>query len=266
MSDDLLIDNDQPPSIPEGVSPRLLECLANARVTYSEWQAFETNDIEDEMIILLNKYGVLRPPNVSNSRWEAPTKISPRDRRLIDLIALGRPKDEIAIELGMSSNRINQIINAPMFRARIASKQNAMFENNAKSYMKTLMNKAYAVIEDLLENAERETVRLDAAKFVVDHVVGKATNTTEIKGTILVDIMNRLDLMKRDGPVIEAKILASPDEPAFVNESTDPLTFQENVTTAAKLIEPFKDTIDSIVESLDFETSIIGERDDGKGS
>lgn len=193
-------------------------------------------------------------------------KLTPRDRRIIDLFALGKSKHEISAELGLSMSQLNRKIGSQIFKAQVASKQSRMFENSAKGYMKTLMNKAYAVIETILEDdEERSSIKLEAAKFVVDHVVGKATNTTEFKGTLLVDVMNRLDLMKRDGPVIEAQILSAPDEPSFIDQATDLSLLPENVATAKALAQPMKDAVDAVMETLDFETSIVGVRD-GKGS
>jgi len=138
----------------------------------------------------------------------------------------------------------------------VASKQAGLFENNAKSYMKTLMNKAFGVVEDLLETAEKDSVRLEAAKFVIDHVVGKAVSHHEVKGTLLVEVMNKLDSMKNVGPTL----LATPVEPEYVDVATDPVVVAENAATAKQLVGPVRDAVDTFMESLDFDTSVVGVR------
>ncbi len=245
------------------------------RFSLEEFLGINSENISMEDLRFLRDNNFPKPPNLIISVWTTPLNdhVTVRQRRAIDLRALGWTYSQISNELGLGEAAVRGMLLAPWAKAKVAHKQNSLFENDAKQYMKTLMNKAYGVIDEILDNPEeKSSVRLEASKFVVDHVIGKAQQTVEHKGSLLVEFMNKLD----ERPVsqdTEYETLSSPTspkktftpdeivEPEHYELPTDEETAALGVATAKPLLADMKSAMDTLVDSvLKGKTVTVGKR------
>lgn len=178
-----------------------------------DWRAEDYLDLEDHELgdDLVNLFRVElklpKPQKVTESTWRTPIELKPRHRKVIHLAALGKTRAIIAEETGYSPAFIDRLLASHNIKRRIRAKQESLFEGDAKMTMKVLMNKAFGTIEEIIEGDGGEEIkastRLDASKFVIDHVIGKATQSVDIKHSTLAEFMRRLDERSAD-PVLPA--------------------------------------------------------------
>jgi hypothetical protein len=241
-----------------------LEVLGENAMSVEDFLTLTAENASREEVKLLRMYNFPKPPNMVHSFWNLPMsdELSPRVRKVINLLALGRSPAMVAAEIGMTVDRVYKITALPEVKLKVAHKQQQLFENDAKQYMKTLMNKAYAVIDDILDDVdEKSAIRLEASKFVIDHVVGKANQVVEHKGNLLVEFINKLDAQSREveEATNRAKVLG---ESKVVDvEANEVLDIASEVATASKVLAPMKDAMDTIVDSiLGDKKLVIGDR------
>lgn len=89
-----------------------------------------------------------------------------------------------------------------------------------KAELKVLYPDAIATIRDILQNSDKDNVKLQAAQFVIEQNTGKANQNVQVSGSLLADIIHRLDRSPSDP--LEAtplQVLASLDPllETFVN-------------------------------------------------
>lgn len=236
----------------------LLSKLEAAGLTLSEYDEFTDELITDDEIDLMQLHEIKRPPNVTVARWEQPRVLTHRHKKIIHLAALGKTQPQIAAEVGMHIATVHKLIRAPKFQKAISKKQDNLFENDAKQYMKTLMNKSYATIEGILEDPEeKSSVKLEAAKYVIDHVIGKATQVVaHTDGSLLNQFLSRLDNQRE---VIA--IQSTPAEPEYVATEVNSQVADEKAATALKILEKEHDAMDTLVDSIIQGDFVVGRRD-----
>lgn len=232
--------------------------LEAAGLTLAEYDGFTDELITDHEIDLLQKHGIKRPPNVRVARWNQPRVLTPRHKKIIHLAAMGKTTKQIAEEVGMNSETISTLIHSPLFKQKISKAQDSIFNDNARAYVDVLMNKAFGVIEGILEDHdEKSSIRLEAAKFVIDHKIGKAKQTVEHEGSsLLVQFITKLD----DERVVK-QIQNTPIEPEYVALEVPKEKADEAAATALKVLEKPADAMDNLVESIIGTDFVVGRRD-----
>jgi len=151
--------------------------------------------------------------------------LSPRHRRLAQLAAEGSSNADIGRELGYVDSRVSILLRNPHIRAEINRLQERLFEETIQSRLKALADPAISNIEQILKdrtNRVKVSERLDAAKWVVEKLDGKATQKTDIGENLLSVFIDKLDAKKiaqRDvspnGEItrdIEIKALTAPEK------------------------------------------------------
>lgn len=228
---------------------KLEKVLSALGITLSEFNELTDELITDKQILEIKRTLSVtggKPPLVSNSRWAEVFEITPLYNKMIMLAAMGKRPNVIAEELDLSAVRIARLLNSPYVKQKVAAKQDSLFEGGAKMHMKVLINKAFGVFEEILENAdEKSSVRLEAAKYVIDHVKGKAVQTHEVRGSLLADLITKIDNEK-----IVHEIRETPEEPEYVDVSVNEAEVVEDSATALKLLAPVRDDMDTLVDSL----------------
>lgn len=195
---------------------------------FDEYLASLTDDnITDQTISELKSQGVTRPPNVSFNRWTQPFDLSPRHLMIIQLTVMGLTPKQVASELGYSTGRMDQLLKMPKIKAAVDKKRDEYFGDSKKT-VKALVAKAYKVVDGILDDEnEKSSVRLDAAKYVIDQTVGKANQSVTVSGdNLLVDFISKLDQaakVMRDVAATEGNLLAAPADPmdALVDDIID---------------------------------------------
>ena len=243
----------------EGLIARLAAC----DMTLSEYESLTDEEFTDIEHKALRENKVPKPPKISDSRWKQPLELTPRHKMVIHLAAMGKNHATISAETGMSQGRVGTFLAAKDIKALVAKKQNNIFENDAKDYMKVLMNKAYAVFEEILDpySDAKPSVRLEAAKYVTDHVIGKSAQIVEHRSSVLSEFLQRLDSEKEAKAITMARITNMPDEPEYVDNVVDAEIIADEVATAKKILETNKDAMDTLVDSLIGDGLVVGKRD-----
>jgi len=152
----------------------------------------------------------------------------------------------------MTEKAYYHLVARPEIKALVMHQQDRMFSGNVKGQIKTLMGKAFGVVEHILDDSdEKSSVRLEAAKYVLDQVVGRSTQKVEVSGNLLIDIMTQLDQIK-----------ATPVEPDYVQLNPTVVETEEAVATAKEILARPKGDMDSLVESLVDSSFVVGKRGD----
>jgi DNA-binding CsgD family transcriptional regulator len=242
------------------------EKLAEIGLTQSEYEALTDETITQDQITDLKEIGCESPPLVVVKKWAKRVKeksLTPIQTKIVHLTCLGQTPQAIASQLGITPNYVYVFLRREDVKLRVAHKQNLMFANDAKGYIKTLLNKAYSTIDNILENEDGEakpSVRLEAAKYVLDHVAGKANQTVQHNITVLTDIMNALDRAKDVTPQKVIEIQATPSEPDYVSSNPDEVLVEENAEKAKASLEPLRDEMDKLVDLLVPDEFVVGKR------
>jgi hypothetical protein len=204
-----------------------------------EWIHLTDLTITDNMIADMRFYGCSRPPLITPDKWGKEVReyeMTPRQKRVIYLSAMGRTPIQIAEELGYSNAGVTNILRKPGVQERIAHQQSVIFQNDMKGWIKTLMTKSYGVIDEILtDHDEKSSVKLEAAKYVIDHVVGKATQNVEVSGNLLGDLITQLDEIKN-----------TPIEPSYVAIPVDAGLAD---ATAEKALVAMDDLVSQLIQT-----------------
>lgn len=241
---------------------KLAKALAEAGMTLSEYNELTDESITDEEVQLLRKHAIPRPPKVCTARLTQPAELTTRHKAIINHAALGLTAPQIAEEMGMYIGYVKKLLASPLFKQKIASAQNRIFENNGKAMMGILKNKAFAAIEFILEDDnEKSSVKLEAAKYVIDHHIGKAKQLHEMDTSLLSDIITKLDSEKHKSPerAVE-EIRATPDEPDYVAKDVDKSLADKASATALKVLEKSDDDMDTLVDNIVSGDFVVGRR------
>lgn len=109
-------------------------------------------------------------------------------RALIDRAALGMPVRSIARDLEMSEQHVRKLLRDPEIQQQVESKAKEGFREMAKVRLESLAGKAISTLEEIMEDdSERASSRGDAARYVLDHVLGKPKQPVDHSGNFLID-------------------------------------------------------------------------------
>lgn len=90
----------------------------------------------------------------------------------LEELARGRPRDKDGHFRGRTPTWIT-----PALRSEAARR----LKVEAMSYLSGHVDDAIKVLVDLMKNSPDEKIQMDAAKFVIEHVIGKATAKVDIE-------------------------------------------------------------------------------------
>lgn len=175
-----------------------------------------TTDLMDEMKAL----GLPKPQNVSFAKWIGPRDHKHRHELIIRLAAGGMTNVQIADEIGMSAARVGIVLAQPANKAKVKAVQEQLWGENVKKRMQTIASKALDTVEEIMNNKqERGATRLQASTYVLDQAVGKAQQTVNVQGSVLGELIHRIDTMAvRDVAPLNALDAPQDTMDNFVND------------------------------------------------
>lgn len=185
-----------------------------------------------EQIEEMKALGIPKPDTVEWGDWIGPKQLYHVHEYIVMLAATGMRPGKIAETMGMNAARISVILSNTKVRAAIRERQNEIFAGDVKQRIAANINNSMEALEKALDEGSDIRIRADTAKYLLDHHLGKATQKTEIKGTMLTEFLGKIDALSKSYNVHE---------------------------TVNKIAKP-KDAIDTFVDSYVTETGIIGAR------
>lgn len=104
----------------------------------------------------------------------------------------------IGNNVGLPSRRISNILKSVSVQREIARLQTELYERDATKLFKRMMPHAANTIFGLIDNAEKDSVRLEAAKSILDRALGKPTQEITQTTTLISDVLKKLNDVKVD--------------------------------------------------------------------
>lgn len=132
--------------------------------------------------------------------------LSPRHRKLAELLASGARNKDIQEILGYSASRVSILRHSAPIAAEVTRIMNRMFEEGVAPRLRRLAEPALGVIEQVItDDRNRVTLKekADVAKWMLEKVDGKAVQKHEVSGGVLLSVMDKLDSMRHAGQVID---------------------------------------------------------------
>lgn len=125
--------------------------------------------------------------------WAEPSHLNNRHEALIGFAVLGYPTALIAEKLDYSVENVRKLLRAPNVQEKINLERNTKFNQAVKDRMDNLCGLATETLERILLSPDaNSSSKIQAATYLLDHLVGKPKATLEVQNTTLRDIMEQL--------------------------------------------------------------------------
>lgn len=118
--------------------------------------------------------------------------------------AMGKSNNFIAQSMGYTASSVSLIIQRPWVRAEVERYRRLLYENDVLSTLKLLGGDAVKVIADTINGTGKNSEKLEAAKFLIEKLTGKAKQEINVESNTLSNFMEMLKQMQRDGDSLEA--------------------------------------------------------------
>lgn len=122
--------------------------------------------------------------------------LSPRHRRLAEMFARGASNAQVREALGYSDSRCSILKNSPRVQEEIRRIQDKIYEPTVDKRLKDLAASALDRIEEAItdkRNKYKKSEQLQVAQWLVEKVDGKAIQKHEVRGSMLLGLMDKLD-------------------------------------------------------------------------
>jgi len=135
---------------------------------------------------------------------KCPKTIIPAHELICHLAALGWKKKDIAEKVGYSASRVSTLLKTEEFKFIVKKNQYLLFGKDPKKRFSSLVPKAIDAVQDIMESdSAPQNTKLAAAKEILDRSMGRAHQTMDVGGNMLLDIYKKLDRIE-DGSKIKA--------------------------------------------------------------
>jgi hypothetical protein len=135
-------------------------------------------DLVAEYVSLSDGEDVLhatRPPNLGITHEKA-------EHRLILYLKLeGFSNREVAARTGYTESWVSQVTRQPWFQKRLLVELNANGRTGLTEYLQVQVNDSFVKIVELRDGAKSETVQAACAMNIIDRVLGKPVQRSEVK-------------------------------------------------------------------------------------
>lgn len=135
-------------------------------------------------------------------------ELSPRHRRLAELVAAGADGAQIKEALGYSDSRISVLKRHPLIAREIKRISDRIYEDTIGSRLKKMTDPALNVLESIITdktNRVKTSEKLEAAKWILEKIDGKAMQKYDVGENLLGVMMDKLDAMKALGKTIQTE-------------------------------------------------------------
>lgn len=159
--------------------------------------------------------------------------LSPRHRKFALLAAEGHSNKEIGAELKYSASRVSVLQKNPYIAAEVTRLRERIYEetiqHRLKAFAEPALNNIHMILTDRT-NRVKVSEKMEASKWIIEQLEGKALQKHEIQGNMLITLLDRLDAQKTQlrevggnladsSPDIETKALPeAPEEKDLLTE------------------------------------------------
>ncbi len=193
------------------ISPIILEADPETAVTQSGVlmdesvilpEELEVADLTDktaslDLIAELKLKKFHKPQNVSLRKWTEAPEFSQKLEQIILKATEGARQATIAKSLSLDELEVKEWLESPVIRLEINYRRELAVGNDQRKQLELLYPKALEVMEEILDNPKaKEQLRLQAATYVSDQAIGKSKQDIEIKTTLLIDVMKKVESMQ----------------------------------------------------------------------
>ena len=141
-------------------------------------------------------------PSTPLAEGEMPPLYNSRHELIAHMAAAGLETNIIASELNVTLPWASHVRNLPATIIRTQYLQAKLWNKNHKARFQRSIGTSLDVLEGVIAKDSREKTRdkIDVAKFLLEKTTGKAPAVIEVKGELLVSVLDRLDGMREVGP------------------------------------------------------------------
>lgn len=137
---------------------------------------------------------VTQPANPEGIYYKTGKVSSRRAETVYMLMASGATRNQIAQDLGCTPQTITHYMNSPQARERIDYHRERLMGRGVKKRIESIAHKAMDRVEHTIDDDKiKPETRLSAATYVLDHSLGKPKQSIEHSGSILGEIMDRIN-------------------------------------------------------------------------
>ena len=111
------------------------------------------------------------------------------------LAATGMQQNEIAKQIGMTPAWVSTVMSTTYVKQKTKEIQEKYWGGSIEKRFKQSVPKAFGVMEEVMVTSEKDNVRLDAAKWLLEKVTGKATQSVNVESNSLTDLLTALKNM-----------------------------------------------------------------------
>lgn len=126
----------------------------------------------------------------------------PRQRRLAELIVQGHSDAEIAKKLDLTVRTVELLKDHRRVKDEILNIKERVYEESIETRLKRIAEPALNLIEQTImdrSNRIKDNVKIETAKWLIEKLDGKAAQKVEVGGSLLSEMLDRLDNLKRAG-------------------------------------------------------------------
>jgi len=161
-------------------------------------------DYPIETVREMRRLGLPKPQDCHSNQWNSRDEMNHRHETIIELMLAGWPKKRIAETLDFAYYAFIDLTNSETFQAAYKEARKKRRESLDKAVVTALYQDATEVLNKVMMNEdEKGSVRLDAAKYIIDQTVGKPEQKVHQTGSILHEFMSRVEELK-SRPVSES--------------------------------------------------------------
>lgn len=152
-------------------------------------------NISQEQINEMKMLGLPKPDGVSSERWWRLQNFRIEHKHMIRMAAMGTPQGKIAEAMGYDEAHVSKVLNTPEFKAEIEKEIRDIYDEDWKQAVKDRNAKASAVVDEVLEFGSLKE-KSAMSRWVLEHQIGKPTQTIEEKKTSLSEVIIKIEQMQ----------------------------------------------------------------------
>lgn len=112
------------------------------------------------------------------------------------MAATGMDQKRIAEQMDMTQAWVSTIMGNTYVKNRVKEIQKEQWGGNIENRFKQGLPKAMDVVENVISTSGDDRLRLDASKWLLEKVTGKASQQVNVEGNLLGDLIGQLDEMR----------------------------------------------------------------------
>lgn len=163
-------------------------------------------ELTTEELREMRELGYDKPAGITYAVWNGTTQekleIDPRKQMVVHLAAAGLPTRAIAEETGYTTGTVSQVLQSSAAKEQISSIRERHYGEQAQQRIANLVGTAFSNIESILESEEEKAnVKLQAATYILDQHLGKATQKVEMKGSMISTLLAQVEHLQKSGNI-----------------------------------------------------------------